>query len=101
MSAANHDELRVIAEPAFQDGICSLIRVYNMLNDPGHAWQFSPVVHKRVEELIKELMGVFWDGEIYANPKAAALSRARNDEVFRRFMKQATGRRRRSSKAKQ
>ena len=94
------NELREAAEPAFKDGICSLIRAFNMTNEPAHSWTFPAAQQDQVMLLLHALMELFHNGEIKAHPMAAASARAHGDRDFQRFMYQAATKPRRKRKAR-
>ena len=100
MSALATSELRKAAEPAFEDGICSLIRAFNMTNDPANSWAFPAAHQKRVKTLIDDLFELFFNGEIKAHPGAEAFARAHGDNDFQRFMFQTVTKPRRKRNAK-
>jgi hypothetical protein len=76
-----------------------LIRAFNMTNEPAHSWTFPTAEQDQVMLLFHSLMKLFKDGEIKANPMAAASARAQGDRDFQRFMYQAATKPRRKRKA--
>lgn len=97
--SATASELREAAEPAFKDGICSLIRAFNMTNEPAHSWTFPAAQQDQVMLLLHALMKLFKCGEIKAHPEAEAFARAHGDRDFQAFMFQAATKPRRKRKA--
>lgn len=100
MSALAPAELREAAKPAFEGGICGLIRAFNMTNDPGICWDFPAAQKVVATALIKDLMELFFHGEIKPHPMAAAFVRAHGDRDFQQFMYQASTKPRRKRKAR-
>ena len=100
MSGRTPNELRKAAEPAFESGICSLLRAFNMTDDPANSWTFNAAHQKRVRTQIDNLFELFFKGEIKAHPGAEAFARAHGDGDFQRFMFQTVTKPRRERKCK-
>jgi hypothetical protein len=99
MSTVTPSEPREAAKPAFEDGICGLIRAFNMTNDPASRWDFPAAQKDEATLLIRDLMKLFFHGEIKVHPQAAAFARAHGDGDFQQFMYQAVTKPRRKRKA--
>ena len=98
--SATASELRKAAEPAFRDGLCGLIRAFNMTNEPTYSWTFPAAQQDQVMLLFHALMKLFHNGEIKAHPMAAASALAHGDGDFQQFMYQAVTKPQRKRKAR-